>query len=323
MSEYLSQFNAAALALQKAKNVVTVSHRRPDGDTIGSALALAGAFSVRGEEIKCFCADPPPPNFSGLPEFSRFTTDPSVLAAADFLIILDAGDMRFAGVAPVLEKMAKRPVIVDIDHHVVNERYGDVNLIVPTAASTTEVVFRLLKVLNWKITAEMSTALLLGIATDTMMFFNPATTASALQAAAELERLGADVKKVGCLVTRCRDINSLILWGKALERLKWDEKRSRASTAIMADELAGHRCADDAIDGLSNFLNNNLSARTVMVLRELEKGMIKGSLRTADADNDVSAEALAMGGGGHRKAAGFVVRGKIVEKENEWTVQVE
>ena len=131
------------------------------------------------------------------------------------------------------------------------------------------------------------------------------------------------MKSVSRLISKSRNLGSLVLWGKALERLKWNPGVSRVSTAIMADEISCLPPGDDAVDGLSNFLNNNMAAKTVLVLRELGGGMVKGSLRTVCNDTDVCAEAVKYGGGGHRKAAGFAVKGKIVEGENEWTVAVD
>ena len=318
MTNEMNDINAAATALAHARVVTTVSHRRPDGDTIGSALALAEALEAAGKTVRCFCADAVPSAFAFLPGAERFTTDANALLGADTVAVIDSGDMRFTAVEPQIQSLSPKPVLLNIDHHVVNEQYGDVNAILP-AASATEVVFKILKTLNWKVTPSMATNLLVGIVTDTMMFFNPATTASSLQVAAELERLGGDMKAVARTVSKNKNVGSLVLWGKALERLKFDPARSRASTVIRREELA-ELGSDDAVDGLSNFLNNNLSARTVLVLRELGGGMVKGSLRTASDDVDVCEEALRYGGGGHRKAAGFAVRGNIVERDNEWTV---
>ena len=322
MSEFNPQYNAAALALENAKTVVTVSHRRPDGDTIGSALALSAALEAAGKMVHCYCTDRVPDSLLSFLGGREFTADAGVFASADVIVVLDSGDLRFVAIDKILSTLPKRPIILNIDHHAVNERYGDVNLVVVTAASTTEVVFMLLKSLGWPVTPQMATNILIGIVTDTMMFFNPATTASSLQVAAELERLGGDMRQVSRLVSKNRNVDSLILWGKALERLKWDEEKSRVSTAIMADEIAALPPGDDAVDGLSNFLNNNMAARTILVLRELGGGMVKGSLRTASNDIDVCKEAVKYGGGGHCKAAGFAVKGKIVERDNEWTVEI-
>jgi bifunctional oligoribonuclease and PAP phosphatase NrnA len=317
----INAINAVAVALEQARTIVTISHRRPDGDTIGSALALAAGLEARGKNVRCFCVDAPSSAFSYLSGFGKITSNPTALVGADVLVVLDSGDLRFVALDGLLPKLAPKPMVVNIDHHCVNERFGDINLVDDRAASTTEVVFGLFKAMKLPITPEMATSLLTGIVTDTMLFFNPATTASALQVAAELERLGGDMKIVSALVSKHNNVGSLVVWGKALERLKFDPARSRASTVLKLDDFADQNCMEAAADGLSNFLNNNLSAKTVLVLRELSNGQVKGSLRTAEHDVDVSQEAVKMGGGGHRKAAGYVAKGQVVEKDNEWTVE--
>jgi len=249
MREYIQELNAAALALERAKNVVTVSHRRPDGDTIGSALSLATALEAAGKTVSCFCVDEVPLSLAPFIGSRMFTSDKAVFASADTIVVLDSGDLRFVGVEGVFSCLGRKPIVINIDHHVINEKFGDINLVITTAASTTEAVFALLKIMRVSVTPEMATNILMGIVTDTMMFFNPATTASSLQVAAELERLGGDLKKVSRLVSKNKNIESLVLWGKALERLKWDKSRSRVSTAIMANELIAWRRATMPLTG--------------------------------------------------------------------------
>jgi phosphoesterase RecJ-like protein len=320
MNQNAVQINAIASALEKAGTVVTVSHRRPDADTLGSALALADLLERRGKSVKCFCSDPVPLSLLTLPGSDKFTSDPNVFWGAHTVVVLDAGDMKFAGVDKIVPALAPRPVVLNIDHHNANEFFGDVNLVVPGAASTTEIVYDLYGAFGVRATEAAATNLLAGVVTDTMMFFNPATSASSLAFASSLHKLGADHKTVSALAMRNKSIESLSLWGKALERLKYDEASGRASTVLYAEETVGSG-DEDALGGLSNFLNSMLPARVVVVLRELGDGTVKGSLRTAREDTDVAAEAIGRGGGGHRKAAGFVVRGKVVEGEKEWTIE--
>ena len=317
-----NEINAAAMVLLKAQTVVTVSHRRPDADTVGAALALTAALRAAGKACRCFCVDQVPKALQFLPGSGAFSSEPAAFAGADLVVVLDSGDLRFTGAEAIIAGLSPRPPVLNIDHHALNERFGDVNVVIPTAASATEIMLRLLKIMRFAVTPDIATCLLVGVVVDTMMFFNPATTASSLQVAAELQRLGGDMKTVNSLVSKNRSVSSLVLWGKALERLKWDEERSHVSTAVMEHELSAHPPSDDPTEGLSNFLNNNLSARTVLVLKELSDGLVKGSLRTACEDVDVGELASRYGGGGHRKAAGFTIKGRIVEKDKEWTVEI-
>jgi len=318
-----SDLNAAALAVERARRIVAVSHRRPDGDTLGAMLAFAAASEAAGKQVVRFCVDTPPDSLRFLPGAARVVTDPAVFAGADTVVVFDAGDLRFAGIDATLAAFPMHPTVVNIDHHATNERFGEVNVIATEAASTTEVVYRLVRVLGWPVGPEIATNVLAGLITDTMHFFNPATSASALALGAELQREGGDLNAVSRALRRNKTVDALVLWGRALERLKYDPARSHVSTVVREHELADLASGGDALEGLSNFLNSTLAARTVLVLHELPGGRVKGSLRTAREDVDVSEEALRLGGGGHRKAAGYSVAGRIVERENEWTVEQE
>ena len=120
---------------------------------------------------------------------------------------------------------------------------------------------------------------------------------------------------------RNKPIEALKLWGKALERLRWDPSTRQATTALTLQDLKDHPIDDEHLEGLSNVLNRVLKAEVVLVLKEMPGGKVKGSYRSA-SDVDVSELAKAYGGGGHKKAAGFTVAGKLVEGEKAWSVAV-
>jgi len=313
--------NAAAVALEKSERVVCVSHRGPDGDTLGGMLTMSLALERMGKKVTRFCIDAAPKSLRFMAGTERMVSDTGVFADADTVCVFDAGDLRFANIDTVIASLPNRPVVVNIDHHATNELFGDVNCVVVGAASTTEVVYRILKALRAPIGPEMATMLLTGLVVDTGQFFNPATSSSALQLAAELQRAGGDLKAVARAYNKNKTIDALVLWGKVLERIKYDPVRSHVSTVIRLDDFGSMPANDDSVDGLANFLNSNLEARTVLILKEMPDGIVKGSLRTSHDDTDVAAIALRFGGGGHRKAAGFTTRSKIVEKENEWTLE--
>src|SRR5512133_1686266 len=167
MSEFDQQLNAAALALDRSRIVVTICHRRPDGDTVGSALALAAALEAAGKTVHCFCVDAPPDALTLFMGKRRFISDEAVFAVADTVVVLDSGDLRFTAVQTALVALSPPPAIINIDHHAVNERFGTINLVAVGASSTTQVIFMLLKTLRWAVTPETATDILIGIVTDT------------------------------------------------------------------------------------------------------------------------------------------------------------
>jgi len=173
-----------------------------------------------------------------------------------------------------------------------------------------------------EVSRAMATCLMTGLLTDTSNFSNPATTVKSLEIASELLLKGVSMRDITKRLMRNKPIGALKIWGRALERLRWDPKTRVASTALYRQDLKEHPIDDEHLEGLSNFLNHLLKAEVVLVLKEVAEGKVKGSYRSA-TDVDVATLAKAFGGGGHKKAAGFTVEGRIVEGEHGWTVAVD
>ncbi|MCK4858868.1 MAG: hypothetical protein KAT58_12920, partial [candidate division Zixibacteria bacterium] len=160
--------------------------------------------------------------------------------------------------------------------------------------------------------------LLAGIVNDTDALSNPAASQPAFQAAAKLMSGGADWRTLLGLFVKNRPINALRLMGRAMARLKFDSETGLASTVIFRDDYP--EGADDCqMDGFANFLGSTLDVDVVLVLKDGGDGIVNGSFRTV-GEADVSAVAQRLGGGGHRKAAGFSVPGKVVEREHGWAI---
>jgi phosphoesterase RecJ-like protein len=312
---------AAHDALTKATRVLIVAHKKPDGDTLGAAAAVFNYCRSRGIAATGFCADPVPDQYGFMPGTDEFVHDPAVFrdSAHDVLAVFDAGDLRYAGVADHVAAMPKRPHILNFDHHATNERFGDVNVLDVSASSTAEVVYRFLQDRGAEIDRAIATCLLTGILTDTGNFSNPATTHGCLEAASDLLRRGAKVQEVANRLVRNKSVESLRLWGDVLSRLKYNDKLGVASTVIFAKDMERDGIDDEHVEGVANFLNNFLDVKIVLVLKETADGKVKGSFRTSE-EVDVSAIAKVLGGGGHKKAAGFTVPGRIVETPQGWRV---
>lgn len=308
--------------LRDATRVLIVAHKKPDGDTLGAAAAMFNFCKANGILATGFCLDVVPAQYSYMPGTDEFTADPAVFADPrhDVLAVFDAGDLRFAGIADLVAAMPSKPTIVNFDHHATNERYGAVNVVDVTASSTAEVVYDFLGTVGADIDRAIATCLLTGILTDTGSFSNPATTDTSLEAASELMRRGAKMQEVATRLMRNKSLTSLRLWGQVLARLKYNERLGVASTAIFAKEIEAEGIDEEHVEGISNFLNQFLDAKVVLVLKELPGNKVKGSLRTAE-DIDVSALAKLLGGGGHKKAAGFTIPGRIIETEKGWRVE--
>jgi len=255
----------------------------------------------------------------------RYTTDSAVFDEDhDVVVVMDCSDLRYAGVHEYVPKMTvpggrRRPVLINLDHHITNEMYGDLNVVDAGASSACELTHRFFEAVGVEVNQEMATCLLTGILTDTSHFSNPATTRSSLESASRLLQRGAKVHDVSRNLQRNKSVDALRLWGSVLSRLKFNEKLGVASTVIFNDDL-GEGITEEHVEGVSNFLNQFLEAKVIMVLREMPDGKVRGSLRSAE-NIDVSQIAKLMGGGGHKKAAGFAVPGKIVEDKTGWRVE--
>lgn len=306
--------------LDRAERVLLVAHKKPDGDTLGSASAILNYLLSRGKAVTAFCADTIPEAYQYLPNVDRFTHDQAVWREHhDLLCVFDAGDLRYAGVADLVPLLPSKPIIVNLDHHATNELFGDLNVLLIDASSTAEVVYRGFVSVGRLIDPHVATCLLTGIITDTSNFINPATNAMCVQAASHLLNCGARMGIITSSLLRNKTVPALRLWGRALERITENQDLGIASTIIREDDFIECENASEAVEGIANFLGAVLDIPVIMVLRELPDGLIKGSLRSTK--KDVAAIAKLLGGGGHKKAAGFTVLGTLVEKEGIWQVQ--
>jgi phosphoesterase RecJ-like protein len=274
-----------------------------------------------------FCATPVAPKLSFVPHSTAIETDPILWhnETFDLIVVFDSGDLRYAGVAKYIEALPKKPFIVCFDHHATNEQYGNLNLVIPTAASTTEILYRFYTYNKIQIDRVMATCLLTGLMTDTDSFTNAATSASALSIGSELIKLGGDIHMIKDGVWKDKSVSTLKLWGKILSRLAHHEKHDVVYTYLTQDDLNEHHVGDTETEGIANFLNNLKDGRCALILKELPDGAgVKGSFRTTRNDTDVSKIAKALGGGGHKKAAGFSLASTIDEAlEKIWeTIEI-
>jgi phosphoesterase RecJ-like protein len=321
MDQYRNIFEDVFSALHSARRVVLVAHQGPDADTLGSILACSMALEQMGKVAIPFCKDPVPVMLGFLPGIERLTTDPNVFSSnVDIILVCDAGDLGYAGIE---EEVTRCPQarIINIDHHATNARFGHINLVIPDASSSTTILHQLLALHDLPITKAMATNLLVGIIYDTGNFSNAATTLHAFEAASHLLKRGARIPFVVQHMVRNKNLQLLRLWGRALSRLRKDPNTGFATTAIFHQDFSECGVTEQSFEGLPNFLNSLEGVSAVMVLKENGGGRIKGSLRTTGDEIDVAKIAQQYGGNGHRRAAGFVVQGTIVERPEGWDVR--
>lgn len=298
--------------LKTAKRVLLVSDGRPDGDSIGATTATYQWLRRDYPETKLafFCQESIPPSLFCLNEVIAATTEPLLFNESwDLIIMHDAADLLHGGVEPYLPNTPKGYILVDIDHHNTNQRYGQINIVQTDACSTTEVLYRCFTQNNITIDEGMATSLLAGFLTDTQSFGNGGTTSTSLSAAAHLIRLGGRYNDVFKSVTH-QSLESFHLYGKALSRLRKHPEFDLSITYFLAEDYDQVQ-DEEATNGLSNFLNTTCGeTEAILVLKETKDGFIKGSCRSTK--RDISKFCKLFGGGGHKKASGFAIPGRIL-----------
>lgn len=321
MTEFYPVFQKIKDEIAKNKEVLVIAHKNPDGDALGSLLGLRYFLQVNRIGYKLFCASPVPEYLKFLPHAEEIKSDESIVLNKEYslIIIVDSGDLEYAGVAGLFRQIKGLPIVINIDHHPTNRQYGHFNLVNPQASSTSEIIYHLLDYFRLDIPKDTATSLLTGILTDTGSFSNLGTTPSSMEAASRLMAYGAKVKDIINYTFHNKSLSQLQLWGRALARLKEDKETGIVTTVLTKkdfDELG----LEESSEGIANFLNNVESAKAIIVLTEKGDGVIKASMRTTHSDVDVSKIAKFFGGGGHKKAAGFSLKGKLVETEKGWKV---
>ncbi len=303
-------FAQALQAIRHAERILLIADSDPDGDSIGSSSAVLNWLLREGKNPDAFCLNVVPHDLSYLDNVARYTHDPAVFQKPhDLIVTFDASDIKRTGIADHLPPAHKPPVIV-FDHHATNPRFGDLNIVITGMSSTAELVYRFFETNGIKVDDKMATSLLSGLLFDTTYFINAATTESALDAAGKLLGAGARFSEINRHLAKNKTIPSLKLWGLALARLHHHKELDLTSTYFLASDLKQIPGQEEAIKGMSNFLAAVCGeSDAILVLHETDDGHVRGSLRSHD--RDVSRVAKWLGGGGHKKAAGFQIPGRL------------
>ncbi|MBI2552502.1 bifunctional oligoribonuclease/PAP phosphatase NrnA [Candidatus Uhrbacteria bacterium] len=328
MQEFLAQEIVAKL--KSARKVLLVMHRRPDPDSIGSAAAMGEFLELHGiaHAYYCVTAVPAEARRFGIEPTKVFNPDTLKEAILDFDVIMtfDAGDLKHAGLEEIITPPLSSPrllgrmggvgsFIINFDHHATNARFGNFNLVEVGCASTTELLYRFFEALNFPISARIATCLLAGLLVDTDHFFNPATTGSALQVAAAMMSRGVTLTELRQFLFERRGIRSLKLIGEVLARLYRPPRYDIAVAYLTEEDIERHGVDAEDLDGIANLLNAIGDAQAMLFLKS-GGGFIRGSLRTTRKEVNVGRLAELLGGGGHRKAAGFTLAGALRAEGN-------
>lgn len=313
------QTNRALYLFRRAKKILLVGHKKPDSDTIGAMAAMAQFLEkFLAKNVIMAFEDALLEQFNFLVDFHKVKKISDVLFdQIDLIVALDCGSYKMTGLENFFPNNPEISLI-NIDHHQ-DSFYGILNIVDSEAASTTEIIYQIFLKFSIPISADIATALLCGIFGDTDSFKNPNTTEKTLLITSQLLIAGADLKTIIRETLATKSVSTLRLWGKALSQLKTDEKLGMVSTIITKSDIMETGADYSDLDGIANFLNSVPSASVSMVLSE-RGDEIKGSFRTLSKNTDVSKLAKLFGGGGHKKAAGFSMPGRLIKEGGRWRI---
>lgn len=307
-------------SINQVNDILIVSHRNPDGDTIGANLALHIYLKKLGKNVTSFCVDPIPETLKFLPQNHLITDQHLVFTQKyDLIITVDCSNIELAAIENLMTALKNKFILINIDHHISNPLYGNINLVLPQTSSTCELLYKLLSDWNIAWDPEIATNLSCGILTDTGGLKNPSTSYLSISAVANLISHGANLNKILQKTLSQTNVNKLKLWGRALERLKKINKYNLVYTWLTQQDFTECQVDESVSEGLSNFLHILNEGKITMVLRETNNNMIKGSLRT-NSNIDLTKLAGTLGGGGHKKAAGFSLPGRLEYANNKLKV---
>ena len=298
---------AVAETIRANDAFIVVTHENPDGDALGSMLAMSIALGDLGKDTVMYLSgDAPTPGEYRFLDLSSLRRELPDDTEERVLLALDCASERRIGPEPAVVERAR--LVVNVDHHHDNSRFGDLNLIVDDASSTAEIVRDILASLDVRLSPDIAEALYVALVTDTGRFQYSNTTPKALRLAADLVEAGADVHGIFRLVYETVQFAKLKLLARALGRAEQYENGRLVVSYLLKDDFAEVGAEEPYSEGIIDYLRSVEGSEMVALIREPPRDggpARRISLRSSRDEVDVSAVARAAGGGGHRQAAGF------------------
>jgi phosphoesterase RecJ-like protein len=314
-TQMMSDVQAIAAAIEEHDAFLAATHENPDGDALGSMLAITLGLRSLGKDVTMFLSGtaPTPDEYRFL-DLSGLVRELPADVGERVLLAVDCANERRIGPEP--DPVERTMLVLNIDHHHDNSRFGDLNLIDDNASSTAEIVRDILQALNVPLTANIAEALYVGLVTDTGRFQYTNTTPKALRLAAELVEAGADIHGVFQHVYETVQFAKLKLLARALERAQLFAGGGLVVSYLLKDDFPAVGAEEPYSEGIIDSLRAVEHSEMVALIREPprdEGPSRRVSLRSSHDEVDVSAIAAKAGGGGHRQAAGFSSELSIAE----------
>lgn len=297
-------------ALKTSASVAILSHIHPEGDTIGSALGCHLVLKALGKEVATFNPDPVPKNLRDLPGAAEVIQADRLPHPFDCYVAVDAADPgRLGG---LFNGVAAESLVINIDHHMSNTRFGTYNWVDPEAAATGEMIYHLVREMGVPLSREIATNLYVAILTDTGSFHYANTTPKALRVAAALIEAGVVPQKVAESLFDQREVAELLLLGTLLTKMQVSSDGAVAWMEVTRQMLEQAGLGKEALEGLINYPRSIKGVAVALLFKDEGQGIVRVSLRSK-GDVDVAAVAKVFQGGGHKNAAGCTLAGSLPE----------
>ena len=295
--------------IHRRHSFLITSHARPDGDSIGSQLAMAFALDALGKRVRIINADAAPDHYREFPGLDRIELLPEVPAeaTADAVIVMECSDLKRTGVAGFDGRY-----IINIDHHVGNKMYGALNWFDETAAACGEMVFDLIQALGVPLTPEIATHIYLAILTDTGSFHHSNITPRTFDICRQTVEAGVNPAAMARRVFDSNSFGKLKLIGALLDSMQLVDDGRLAVLYLDDAMLAACGCTNNDTEGVINLPLTAREIQAVVFFKASSSGDVRVSMRSK-YDVDVRMVANQFGGGGHKNAAGFTVIGSLDE----------
>ncbi|QGT99215.1 hypothetical protein SYNTR_0622 [Candidatus Syntrophocurvum alkaliphilum] len=296
--------------LIEKNNYIIVGHSIPDGDCIGSMIGLYLVLLKMNKKSIMLLEDPVPPIYHFL-FGSNMILKPQDISKNDFenIIYLDCSDKNRVGES-VADFLNDKRYIINIDHHATNELFGNINLVNPEASATAEIITNLIPLLNVDITKDIANALFTGIVMDTGSFQYSNTTSETLKIASYLIDSGVEQEKVRINLFESKSHKEVLLLRKSLQSLKVSSDGKIAWMQLSIDDIKELDVKDLHPEGIINHTRSIKGVEVGILFRETSPGIVKVGFRSKSAI-DVAQIAKKFGGGGHEKAAGARLEGRL------------
>jgi len=303
----MTPIREAARLIDSASKIAVAAHYSPDPDALGSTLAVGYGLRQLNKSVLMLNDDSVPSDLQFLPTWGDIVSKVPSTFKPDLLIVLDCGDTDRVGKVgeSVLDGQTQ---VINIDHHVTNTYFGDVNIVIPECASTTEILLRIFDALNVQLDDDIALCLYTGLVGDTINFSTSSVTPATLRAAARLMEYDIDHVMVNDVLFNRRSFDQLRVWGIGIQNTTLEEGVIWSVIPYTAQKENG--ISETSLSRLSSLLISVEEAVIAATFRQEKNGEVKMSFR-ARPGFDVATPAVELGGGGHTLAAGARISGEL------------